>query len=258
MRLFYLDESGNTGTQLDAQQPIHWIVAIGFSPTEVKQVEDAMLLLALKYFPNQARRASFEFHGGDLFSGRGECQALRVEQRVALYGELLGLLKPNNAVIFVHGIDKQLHQQRAVAKNYLAEHPHKLAAMYLCERIDEWLEKQSTSQQPIYGLLVADEQKEVDRDMAARFADWRNFGTDFGYRPRKLRFLLDTIHFVPSHNSWLIQLADCVAYVRNRHAKVLREKGSNQTNYTQSEKAIARFWDELCWPRVINDLVWPA
>lgn len=258
MRLFYIDESGNTGTSLDATQPIHWLVAIGVTPPAVKSIEAEMLALALQHFPQRARRPDFEFHGSDLFSGRGECRGIAPADRIKIYEALLQLLARHNCAIFVRGIDKQLHQQRATENNYTPQHPHKLASMYLFERIDEWLEKQQgAGQEPIYGLLIADEQKEVHRDIVENFAYWRDRGTQGGYRARPIGFLIDTVHYVPSHDSWLIQLADCVAFLRNRQARVLWDKGFDDANYTNSDNAIVGLWQDNCRPYVINDLVWP-
>ena len=257
MRLFYVDDSGNTGTALDAAQPIHWLVGIGFSPQALAAIEKRLLSLALQHFPQRARQPDFEFHGYELFSGRGDCRGMKPEERVALYGEVLACLKAHDCPLFVRGIDKAAHQKRAGENGYIPEHPYTLAARYLLERIDEWLESQGTTQEPVYGLLVADEQHEVARDMVALFALWRDQGTQLGYRSRDIRFLLDTIHFVPSHDSWLIQLADCAAFLRNRYERVKREKGSDSALYSQSEAAIVRLWEEHCQPCVINDRVWP-
>jgi hypothetical protein len=136
-------------------------------------------------------------------------------------------------------------------------HPHKLAFTYLLERIDEALEHAQPDTGPLYGLAVADEQKEMDREIVQRFADWRDFGTKFGHRARELRYLLDTIHYVPSHDSWLIQLVDCVAYIRSRYDRVLREKGGNEEQYSASERAVVRLWRENCEGRVASDECWP-
>lgn len=257
MRLFYIDESGNTGNSLDMSQPIHWLVAIGVTPRAVKMIEAEMLSLAVDYFPQRARRPDFEFHGSDLFSGRNECKGISPIDRIKIYSELTQLLERYNCAVFVRGIDKQLYQQRAINNNYPIEHPHKLASMYLFERIDEWVEMQQVvGRETIYGLLIADEQKEVHRDIVENFAYWRDRGTR-GYRAHNIRFLIDTVHYVPSHDSWLIQLADCIAFLRNRRAKILREKGLDVASYTASDQAIVELWQQHCLSCVVNDLVWP-
>ena len=181
MRLFYVDESGNTGADLSsAIEPIHWLCAVGATPAAVHAIEAEMLGISIKYFRNRGGEADFELHGSEIFSGRGDCRALTVAQRVSLYGEVMALVPRHACHIWVRGIDKALHQQRAARKGYTPDHPHKLGFMYLVESIDAWMEMQQTdpllfgaTPQPIYGLLVADTQEEVRRDLVGRFAHWR-------------------------------------------------------------------------------------
>lgn len=260
MRLYYVDESGNTGLNLDSpEQPVHWVVALEFTPPAVKAIQAEMLGLASRVFGVRARNPEFEFHGGDIFQGRGDCSRLPVAERVALYAELLSLVGKHGCSLFVQGIDKAGLRARSVASGEPPLHPHRLAFMYLLERIDEWLERAQPegSVEPLYGLVVADEQKEMDREIVQRFADWRDSGTRFGHRARELRYLLDTIHYVPSQDSWLIQLVDCVAYVRSRFGRVLREKGADEELYSASERAVVGLWREYCAKKVASDECWP-
>jgi len=79
--------------------------------------------------------------------------------------------------------------------------------MYLIERLDEWLEAQQPAEgaPPVYGLIAVDEQREIGREIVESFAFWRDYGTDHGYRTRDILYFLDCVHFLPSHDSWLIQ-----------------------------------------------------
>jgi hypothetical protein len=113
-------------------------------------------------------------------------------------------------------------------------HLHKVAFSYLLERIDEALERAQPDSGPLYGLVVAD-----------------------GHRARELLYLLDTIHYVPSHDSWLIQLVDCVAYIRSRYDRVLREKGAIEERYSASEHAVVRLWRENCEDKLASEECWP-
>lgn len=56
---------------------------------------------------------------------------------------------------------------------------------------------------------VADEQRSVERDIIESLPHWRESGTDF--RSREITYLVDTLQTVPPHDSWLTQLADCLA-----------------------------------------------
>ncbi len=254
--MFYIDESGNTGASFNTDQPIHWLVAIGVTPVSIKKIEYRMLNLASTYFPQRARQPNFEFHGSDLFSGRGDCQGISPFDRIIIYEEILGLLKPHDCALFVRGIDKAKYRDYAATKGYETKHPHELASQFLFEQIDEWLEANSGFGKEMYGLLVADEQKEVARKTIENFAHWRDSAT-LGYRSRTLKFLIDTIHYVPSHDSWLIQLTDCVAFVRNRYARIQREKGTNSSDHNDSDKAIIKLWENSCQECIVTDRIWP-
>lgn len=263
MYFFYIDESGNTGGDLDStDQPIHWLVALGIDVTRIRALEADLLALALRVFRARARAADFELHGAEIFSGRGDCRELSPSERVQLYDDILSTAATHDCRVFVQGIHKQRHKDRALSRGYPPHHPHRLGFMYLLERIDEWLEDQQPEAElfdpvtPEYGLIVADEQKEVDRQIVARFAYWKDTGTDFS-GGRELRWLVDTVHYVPSHDSWLIQLADCIAYIRSRYQRVLREKGPNTEAYSASEAAVVRLWRDRCDELVVSSYLWP-
>lgn len=139
-----------------------------------------------------------------------------------------------------------------------------LAMMYLIERLDEWLEVQPTAgrdedqrETTNLGLLIADEQREVDREIVESFAWWRHFGTDHGYRVREIEHLIDTVHYVPSQDSWMIQLADCVAYLCNRQRKVMRESGYQEAGWSRSQRAVMALWRDHCAPCMEHFRVWP-
>ncbi|MGD2120689.1 MAG: DUF3800 domain-containing protein [Gemmatimonadota bacterium] len=234
------------------------------SPQSVRSIEEGMSALSLRYFGARARHPEFEFHGSHLFQGRGECRDLTPAQRVSLYREIVSLIGRNQGRLFVRGIDKAEHAERAKERSYQPEHPHKLAFRYLIERIDEWLEARQPEgksleegSSPVFGLIVADEQKEVDREIIQSFAFWRDHGTGPGYRARGIHYLLDTVHYVRSQDSWLIQLVDCLAFLRNRYARIIRESGCREETWSRSEKTVVRLWRENCQPHVETERVWP-
>lgn len=263
MHFFYVDESGNTGNNLDSHdQPIHWVVGLGVDVTRIQALEADLLALALRVFRTRARAPDFELHGAAIFSGRDDCRGLSANDRVDLYRDIVRIAGQHECAVFVQGIHKQRHRERAAAKGYTPHHPHRLAFMYLLERIDEWLEGEQPEPglfgpaTPQYGLIVADEQKEVDREIVARFAYWKDAGTEFS-TGRELRWLIDTVHYVPSHDSWLIQLVDCLAYIRARYGRVLREKGREPAGHSRSDAAVVELWEGYCQELVVSSYEWP-
>lgn len=188
-------------------EPVHWLVAVAAPVTRLHAVEAEMLALAMRFFGERAKEPDFEFHGADVFSGRRECRGVSPDARVALYREIAALLPKHGCPVFVRGIDKVKHHARAERNRYDAVHPHTLAFQFLVERMDMWLQKQQPRRpaaHPVLGLVIADEQKEVGRDLVRNFARWRLLGTEIGYRRRTIRYMVDTVHYVPSTDSWLL------------------------------------------------------
>lgn len=263
MYFFYIDESGNTGLQLHPTEPIHWLVAVGVHTRELRGIEAEMFALALRYFGPRAYEADFEFHGSDLFSGRRECKGMPPEDRVQLFRELVTLLLKHNCTLFVRGVDKPACRARASARGNRPLHPHALAFRLLVERIDGWLEAQQIAgagegtPDPVLGLLVADEQKEIDREMVRRLACWWAMGSPDEQEGAAIRCVVDTVHYVPSTDSWLLQLADCVTYLRNRYEKITRGRIVAGEPLTAADREIINLWETFCRPAVESEILWP-
>jgi len=158
----------------------------------------------------------------------------------------------HECALFITGIDKSKLKKRA-SQGYTPDHPYRIAFMYLVERIDAWLDELQPAadffgEEPRaqYGLLVADEQQEVERQIVEGFAHWRDVGTEHRWGGHGIRYLIDTVHYVTSRDSWLIQLADCAAYLFQRCEKVKRPKGNDQASYTAAEAAVIRLWEDTC------------
>ena len=263
MYLIYIDESGNTGRKLDSlTEPIHWLIGLAVEATRLPDIERVLRDLARQYCPQQAADPKFEFHGSEIFHGKPPFDHLTPDERIELYRELVSVVSTYNLHVFVRGIHKKRHLDRADQTGYYTpDHPHRLGFMFLVERIDEWLEEQQpqgSEDSPYYGLLVADEQRGIERDIIESLPQWRESGTDFGYNVREIRFLIDTLHTVPSHDSWLIQLADCLAYIRNRANKVdVRYGWGRNVNLDSSSQTVRDIYRDLIAPHVVAHHVWP-
>ena len=132
MQLFYLDESGNTGTNLDdPQQPIHWLLAIGMTPAALQRAESDLLAIAVRYAHARAYAPEFEFHGADIYQGAGNFAFLTPVDRVRLYDEILAVIPRHGMNLFCRGINKREHRDLAMADFHAPEHPQVLAFTFL-------------------------------------------------------------------------------------------------------------------------------
>jgi hypothetical protein len=231
MYLFPTDESGNTGWNLDSpDQPLHFLLTIGIHEDKSRDIERELFRIALDYFPREARNSDFEFHGGYIYRGEGYFNALAPADRLQIYNRLIQVIVDFELPVFVEGIDKR----RLKASSANPAHPYNLAFLYMVERLEEFLESQ---QPPANGLICADENRERDRSIISDFDLFKEYGTALGYKPREIKRLLDTVHFVKSQDSRLIQIADCSSYLICRYHNLNMKPPAN---ITVSDKEIIR------------------
>lgn len=230
MKLIYIDESGNTGTRSDdSLQPFHLIAALAVDDFKVRNIEADLRTLGLKHFGDVSRNKDFEFHGYEIHKGKGRYfSKLNVEQRIALMDDLLNVLKSYNIQIIYSMIDKMANKSKL--------HPHQLAFLFLIERVEDYLARENS-----LGLLIADENRDIEQRLIDDLERFKTFDTGFGDRPTRVAHVIDSLHFVKSHNNNLIQLADIVAYVLLRGKKVqaeLTEKWRLQTTSLTDKNAL--------------------
>ncbi len=73
MYLCYIDESGNTGNNLqDIQQPYLVLTALLVPSENVKEIENDVRTLGYRYFGAESRNTDFELHGDDIYNARGD------------------------------------------------------------------------------------------------------------------------------------------------------------------------------------------
>ena len=123
-------------------------------------------------------------------------------------------------------------------------HPHQLAFVYLVEQVERFLRAAGD-----YGLLVSDEEKEIEQQVIEDLFRYKQAGTSFGYKPIDLTRIVDNVHWVKSHHSRLLQLCDCCVYLCQRFA---RERAKE----SPTAKQIQRLW-EILLPQVVRGRIWP-
>lgn len=207
MRLIYIDEAGQTGTKLDPNQPVHLLSAIVVDVRSVRKIEDAVRALGHKHFGVLSERTDFEFHGYEIQKGKGYFRQKNIEERIQIISELIDILLLNEVRVGFVAINK--------LKSRASLHPHQLAFLFLVERIEDLLVSEDAM-----GLLIADENQEMEQRLIEDLELFKTENTKFGWRPTQINRIVDSVHFVRSKNNRLIQLADIVAYVLLRGQRV--------------------------------------
>lgn len=202
MKLIYIDESGNTGTRIDdTGQPYHLLIALVVDDFNVRAIENEIRLLGLKHFGSLSQNTDFEFHGYEIHKGKGRYfSKIKIEKRIEIIEDLLSIVK-NYKLQIVYTLINKL-----TAKSKL--HPHQLGFLFLIERIEDYLVRENS-----LGLLIADENRDIEQRLIDDLERFKTVDTGFGYRPTKALHIIDSLHFVKSNNNHLIQLADVVAYI---------------------------------------------
>jgi hypothetical protein len=179
-----------------------------------------------------------ELHGHDLFQATEGWASLRrlTRARISIYKQSLEVIAEFCEVFFVEGLDRGRFQSR-----YADEHDeHVTTLLHLLEKLDRYADRRGQDL-----IVVADEHH------TARAAQEALRGTRsravWGYRGHPRR-VVDTIYFVSSEMSRLVQAADMVAFLHQRVADVV-----------ETDKRAARANEEL-WsviaPSMRKERIW--
>jgi hypothetical protein len=78
---------------------------------------------------------------------------------------------------------------------------------------------------------------------------YRTLGAGFGYRPIDLTRIVDNVHWVKSHNSRLLQLADNCTFLCQRYHRDI----GKSTRQAEAVRALWRVVEEAVW----SGKIWP-
>ena len=212
MWLSYLDESGNTGSNLDdSDQPFHLIAAVMVPEDQVQDLSAAFHHLPV--FTGEPRLIG-ELRGADLYSGRGPWRSFSPSERIDTYHGALGLLGQHGAFVAHASIDKWALRQSASSEPKM---PHLLALRFLAEEIENYL-KQQLDPLKQRTLLIADETYEHEA-YAHGLVTRMQADNPLSDRGPSLTRIVDRVHFVRSETSPGVQLADLAAFVLTRRKR---------------------------------------
>jgi hypothetical protein len=234
-RFVYIDETGSVGTG-GRRQPYLTLVAAIVDEEMIQPLRAGLEQVAWDYLgwiPED-----LEFHGNEIWQGTKHWKKKEPRELLAIYEGAIHLLDACDIDI----AHSSIHKARLTAKYGGAadENAYRLALQFLLEKVDALGSAKK--------VLVADEAKEQELRAIRMVADLQKWGG--GEVPgRQLRTIIDSLHFVPSHASPGVQMADLVAYAiqRSRRRESHADAQAVLDRITASIYAHTRTWREP-WP----------
>ena len=205
MHLIYLDESGNTGTDLkDTQQPVFVLAALIVPETCWQQLE-IDLEASFKSLLPAIFLDDLEVHGGDLRGGRGSFKGQDLTVRIALRDEWLKIARKHQLKVVYRAIVKKkfeqwMHQTFGAGVKI---NPHVVAFALIARVVDEYL---ATLPDKALGMFISDENKEIVHDVEKSIKILRG---EAGML--RLGQIVEKGFFIDSTKSRVLQLCDLCA-----------------------------------------------
>lgn len=218
----YVDETGSKGTGAQSQPQLILVAAL-VEESHVQALRDALDNVAMTHLGWVP--ADFEFHGHEIWGAMKHWAGMGPPALLAAYEDAIGMLDQLDIKIAHSTINKQkLHEKYAGA---LDDRAYRLALQFLLEKVDR--------SGPALKIVVADESKSDQLEainMLANMQEWGS-GEVLGI---KLRTVIDSLHFVRSHDSPGVQIADLVAYLIQR-----RRRGPER--HPDAQSAVSRMME---------------
>lgn len=215
MQLIYIDESGNSGTNLsDPQQPVFVLGALLIPEVSWKSLVEATEVLLKpmeKFFGNE-----FELHTHKLINGNGKWRDIPINDRLDLIDQLMSLLSLHRTKFIYQFIVKKQFA-RWVDKQYggaAVLNPHVAAFPRLAADINRSLQNGKSSD---LGILICDDNREVHLDIETSL---RLLQRDPG--SLRLDRIIEKGFFIDSRKCIPLQLVDiCVYYARKTEERLI-------------------------------------
>ncbi|MBS1846399.1 MAG: DUF3800 domain-containing protein [Actinobacteria bacterium] len=204
MHLLYVDESGKSGPR-DYTQP--WYVLGGLIlPEEKWKAAERDLNEAIDAVVPPPRSDDWELHMTLIAHRKKHFSSMPEADRFSLVDAVFDVMEWHDLKLIFVAIDKEKHQ-----KKYARPDPvERFAYMLMLERFNYCAGRQNA-----IGLVVADEQKEVELSTRKAHSRYRRDGTGMS----RIDHVIETPFFTPSHWSRPLQMIDVATYYVARHLR---------------------------------------
>lgn len=233
MHLIYLDESGNSGNNLnDPDQPIFLLCAMIVPEDKWLRLERELARVVDKHFP-PPRPEGFEVHGTELRTARGFCKGMGVSARIAFRDEWMDVAAAQGVKLIYRAIEKKRYQQwlHATFGTGVAINPHVAAFALVARVVDDCLK--ALSGRPL-GMFISDENKEVVADVEKSIRVLRGAAGSL-----RLGQIVEKGFFINSAHSLPLQLCDLFALSLRKHEEVKGGMPAKSVDESGIKRAVA-------------------
>ena len=234
MRLIYFDEV----KYQPPRQPRHWIGALSICADAIPTLEARINEVAQEFFGTKDLSRTTEFHAVDMIQGTAHFKGREIAERLAALEKLLAIANDEN----VRRISVSIIPEKMIAKGSVPEK----AFVFFVERAELDLVKCKDT-----GILVGDLDTDYADEGVSNLSRYREKGTPY-YFGRSIDRLIDSVYFIPSHHSRMVQLADAYAYT----LQLLNSPPEGEKYPKARIRKFVRENTNLSWPNSYKD--WPS
>ncbi|SMQ75818.1 Protein of unknown function [Altererythrobacter xiamenensis] len=206
MRLVYFDECKYN---LPAQ-PFYWLGALSICADAAPEIEESVNRLSDEYFGTRVLSRETEFHAKDIFHRKNHFRDWEIDRRLDCLLKLAEIVGNNKSI---RKIEVRIDPSKMVANSGWEDK----AFMFLTEKVQ--IDTKSLSETCI---MIGDFDGEFADGNVANLSRFRADGTDYEFG-KKIDRIIDSVYFIHSHHSRLLQLADVYTYCLQLDASPLPE-----------------------------------
>lgn len=241
MHFFYLDESGDTGTDLqNRDQPI--LVLGGISLRDEGWNKTGLAFEELiRDFLGRELPADFELHAYELLSpnGGGPFEGLELQRRTRLAIDILALLEERKHGTHFVAFDKSLVDATDcdMPLVYDASRPYLLAFDYMITWIN-WYVRDRLGQSA-RGMVILDRKEEHHEDIELILRNRRREGP----KVHRVKWIVEVSYPIDSQRNPMIQISDLVIFCVRRFLEI--EHGHRDAWSQDAKKFYAQAYDRI-------------
>lgn len=225
MHLCYFDENKHTD-----ENPHFFIGGLMIPDAKALEFENTLSQIAFNFFGARTLTVHTEFHGKDLFHGKGNAKGRKLDERVRVFQDVATFVTDSQIPVRMICIDVKRHEK----KYKYPTPPYRLGLMLILERFCEHLDKIRD-----LGLVFGDYEADEVTSAVVDFSEFKSQGKTPMYFGRPLGRLLDTVYFTQSHHSRFLQVADLLVYMAGRY-----ENWSHVPDKWH-EQAVKEAWEKI-------------